>query len=129
MDPPADHRRRAVGVVEEAPQPVLRAIMESGETWDDPSEDLLFILLEDIRDKHELFLIVERVRDASGQTYMQVIREEDSTYRLEYRDGSADRHFFAVTADMREAHNVLTKWSFELPGWDSAMPWQRLEPD
>jgi len=36
--------------MEEATQPVLRAIMESGDTWDDPSEDLLFILLEDIRD-------------------------------------------------------------------------------
>jgi hypothetical protein len=70
--------------VGEATQPVLRAIMESGETWDDPSEDLLFILLEDIRDKHELFVIVERVRDASGQTYMQVIRNEESTYTLEY---------------------------------------------
>jgi len=116
--------------MEESTQPVLRAIMESGDTWDDPSEDLLFILLEDIRDKHELFLIVERVRDTSGQTYMQVIREEFSTYRLEYRDGSADRHFFAVTADMREAHDVLTKWSFELPGWDTAIRWQLLRlPD
>ncbi len=100
--------------------------MESGETWDDPSEDLLFILMEDLRDKHELFLIVERVRDASGQTYMQVIRTEDSKYRLEYRHGSADHHFFAVTADMRQAHDVLTKWSFELPGWDTAMQWQPL---
>ena len=109
--------------------PELRAIMESGERWDDPSEDLLFILLEDIRDKHELFLIVERVRDASGQTYMQVIRDDDSKYRLEYREGSADCHFFAVTADMREAHDVLTKWSFELPGWDTAMPWQPLESE
>ena len=114
--------------MEGATQPVLRAIMESGETWDDPSEDLLLILLEDIRDKDELFMIVERVRDASGQTYMQVIREDDATYRVEYRDGSADRHFFAVTADLREAHAVLTTWSFELPGWDTAMQWQPLEP-
>jgi hypothetical protein len=28
---------------------------------------------------------------------------------------------------MREAHDVLTKWSFELPGWDTAMQWQPLE--
>lgn len=101
--------------------------MESGETWDDPSEDLLFILLEDIRDQHELFLIVERTRDPSGQTYMQVIRTEDSKYQLEYRDGSADRHFFAITANMRDAHDVLTKWAFELPNWDTAMQWQPLK--
>lgn len=101
--------------------------MESGEIWDDPSEDLLFILLEDIRDKDELFLIVERVADASGQTYMQAIRTEDSRYRLEYRDGSPDRHFFAESTDMREAHDALTKWSFELPGWETAMPWQPLD--
>ena len=101
--------------------------MESGDKWDDPSEDLLFILLEDIRDKHELFMIVERVRDASGQTFIQAIRTEDAQYRLEYRDGSADRHFFAITADMREAHDILTKWSFELPGWDTAIKWQSLK--
>jgi hypothetical protein len=106
--------------------PVLRVTMESGAIWDDPSEDLLFILVEDIRDKDELFLIVERTADASGQTYMQAIRTEDSRYRLEYRDGSADRHFFAETADMREAHDVVTKWSFELPGWDTAVAWQPL---
>ncbi len=111
----------------ETQQPVLRAIMESGDKWDDPSEDLLFILLEDIRDKHELFMIVERVRDASGQTFIQAIRTEDAQYRLEYRDGSADRHFFAITADMREAHDILTKWSFELPGWDTAIKWQSLK--
>jgi hypothetical protein len=110
----------------ETESPVLRAIAESGEKWDDPSEDLLFILLEDIRDRHELFVIVERTRDASGQTFIQAIRTDDSKYRLEYRDGSADRHFFAVTADMRTAHEVLTKWSFELPGWDTAVEWQRL---
>jgi hypothetical protein len=105
----------------ETAQPVLRAIMESGETWDDPAKDLLFILLKDIRDKHELFVIVERVREASGQTFIQAIRTEDSKYRLEYRDGSTDRHFFAITAHMRKAHDVLTKWSFELPGWDTAI--------
>jgi hypothetical protein len=108
-------------------RPVLRAIMESGATWDDPSEDLLFILLEDIRDRHELFVIVERVADASGQTFIQAIRTKDSKYRLEYRDGSADRHFFAVTADMREAHDIFTKWCFELPGWKTAINWQRLD--
>ncbi len=55
------------------------------------------------------------------------VRTDDSKYRLEYRDGSADRHFFAVTADLREAHDLLTKWSFELPGWDTAVQWQPLE--
>jgi hypothetical protein len=101
--------------------------MESGVKWDDPSEDLLFILLEDIRDRRELYMIVERVRDTSGQTFMQAIRTDDSKYRLEYRDGAPDRHFYAVTADFRKAHDVLTKWSFELPGWDSAMKWRLLE--
>jgi hypothetical protein len=32
-----------------AAPPILRAIPEAGQTWDDPSEDLLFMLLEDIR--------------------------------------------------------------------------------
>jgi hypothetical protein len=106
--------------------PVLRAITESGETWDDPSEDLLFILLEDVSDENGLFVIVERRADTSRQTYMQVTRMEDSGFRSEYRHGSAVRHFFAVTPDMRVAHRVLTDWAFELPGREAALPWQPL---
>jgi hypothetical protein len=38
-----------------------------------------------------------RLGDASGQTYMQVLRLDDGSFLLEHRDGSAARHFRATT--------------------------------
>ena len=57
--------------------PILRAIPEMGQSWDDPSEDLLFMLLEDIESGQGAFLIVERTTDPSGQTYAQALRRDD----------------------------------------------------
>jgi hypothetical protein len=50
--------------------PVLRAQTEQGEQYDDPSEDLLFLLFEDLQQNQDYF-IVERVADTTGQTCMQ----------------------------------------------------------
>ena len=51
--------------------------MESGTTWEDPSENLLFELLADIERGDEQLLIIERLADPSGQTYVQVIQSRD----------------------------------------------------
>jgi hypothetical protein len=56
---------------------ILRALIESGERWDDPSEDLLFDLLSDIEAGEGSFLIVERAADVNGQTYSQALHLED----------------------------------------------------
>ena len=95
--------------------PVVRAILESGATWEDPSEDLLFMLLTDIEDGDETFVIVERPSDESGQTYAQVIRGDGGEWILERRDGDRDRHYRTTFEDLREAHATLTAWAFELP--------------
>jgi hypothetical protein len=100
--------------------------MESGEAWDDPSEDLLFELLGDIEDGEEEFLIVTRLRDASNQTYAQVIRNGDGSCLLERRDGSRDKHYSATLRDLRDTHRALTAWSFELAGWLDAAPWKHV---
>lgn len=88
---------------------------ESGAIWDDPSEDLLFELLSDIDRGDEAWFIVERVADASGQTYIQVIRNEQGRWTVERREGGADRHFGVTRADLRLAHETLTAWAFDLP--------------
>lgn len=101
--------------------------MESGETWDDPSEDLLFELLSDMERGGEQFLIVDRLADGTGQTFAQVLCTDAGTYRVEYREGGEDRHFQAATEDKRLVHDVICRWAFELPGWRDALPWQPLE--
>jgi hypothetical protein len=107
--------------------PILRAVSESGEAWDDPSEDLLFELLADVDHGKADFLIVERVSDPSGQTYAQSLRRDDGRYAVEWRDGSLERHYTTVAADMREAHALLTGWAFEIEGWDRGRAWSRLD--
>jgi hypothetical protein len=107
--------------------PTLRANAESGDTIEDPSEDALFQMFEDIEAGESSFLIVDRLADASGQTYAQTSRNPDGSYLVEYRDGGPDRHFGTVADDMRSAHLLLTGWAFDLPGWHSSARWERVE--
>ena len=72
---------------------VLRATSESGDVLDDPSEDALFTMFQDLEAGQGTFLIVESLADASGQTFVQAARGDDGTYVVEYRQGSADQHF------------------------------------
>jgi hypothetical protein len=108
---------------------ILRAITGSGETWDDPSEDLLFELLTDIEAGDDEFVIVERTTDPSGNTNAQVCRTADGLFQVEHRDGGPGEHFQAFTPDKRLAHSVLTAWSFDLPGWREGLPWEPLDLD
>ena len=99
-----------------ANDPILRACPEYGPSWDDPSEDLLFLLLQDIEAGEGTFLIVERIADPTQQTYAQAMLLEDGSYVLEHREGDSAHHYRTDVADMRAAHALLTGWAFELPG-------------
>ncbi|WP_273652770.1 hypothetical protein [Cellulomonas fimi] len=105
---------------------VLRARVEDGTTYDDPSEDALFLLFEDIESGDGTWLVVENLTDRSHQTYAQCARQDDGSYEVEHRAGSADRHFTTTVLDFRAAHEVVTAWAFDLPGWQD-LPWERLE--
>jgi hypothetical protein len=103
--------------------PILRASTESGATWDDPSEDLLFELLSDVERGDERFIVVERLGDPTGQTYAQSIRNDDGSYLVERREGHRDAHFQHTASTIREAHSLLTAWAYELPGLDGQVDW------
>ena len=105
-------------------EPVLRATAESGDGIDDPSEDALFMMFEDIEAGKGTFLIVDSLQDGSGQTYAQTSRNDDGTYVVEYREGGPDRHFATVAADMRSAHALVTGWAFRLPRWGESVTWR-----
>jgi len=92
----------------------FRAVMENGDTYDDPSEDVLLLLLEDLAEGDGSWVIVEKVVDASGQTYAQAIRLSDGSFQVERRRGSADTHEVAPAQPLREAHELLTRWAFAL---------------
>jgi hypothetical protein len=102
-------------------EPTLRAVTESGATWDDPSEDLLHELLSDLERGEESFFAVRRLGVA--EVYMQVLFQDDRQYLVEHRDGGASSHFEATSSNKRVVHEVLFKWAFELPGWRELLDW------
>lgn len=101
----------------------FRATAECGDTIDDPSEDALFMLFEDVEGGGSSHLILDDLRDPSGQTYAQTSRNEDGSYVVEYRAGSPDQHFGTTAPDMRAAHAILAGWAFDLPGWRDSVAW------
>ncbi|WP_067821355.1 hypothetical protein [Actinomadura kijaniata] len=102
----------------------LRATTETGEIYDDPSEDLLFMLFEDIANGDEDFFIVERT-EGGGQTYFQVAGGGRG-FVLEYRDGGPDRHFGTECDDLQCAHRVVTGWALELDEWRNGLAWKQI---
>jgi hypothetical protein len=113
---------RCVGQCAHMSAPILRALMDSGTVWDDPSEDLLFELLSDVQRGDETYFIVEQLADESGQTFIQVMHDGQH-WIVERREGGADQHFRIALTHLRQAHEALTTWSFGLPLVPAAGAW------
>ncbi|MFE9335115.1 hypothetical protein [Streptomyces sp. NPDC006925] len=110
-------------------QPVLRAIEDDGRAVDDPSEEVLHDLLADMNLRHR-FVILERLDlEPVDQHYMQVYLNDDMSYQVEYREGSADKHFQAHVPRPHEMigpapiAKVMIDWAYDRGGWREAMPW------
>ncbi|WP_076681155.1 hypothetical protein [Microbacterium sp. RU33B] len=104
----------------------LRATTDAGESYEDPSEDVLFEIVHDVEVGNSEWVIVERVADASRQTYIQTIRNRDGSYAVEYREGDPKDHFVAQAESFRDAHALLAGWAFDTPGWAEGREWSRL---
>ncbi|WP_051366709.1 hypothetical protein [Hamadaea tsunoensis] len=104
--------------------PTLRATEASGDSWDDPEPDKLASLVRDL-DEANRFLILERHDGPSlWQFYMQIYRNDDGSYAVEYRAGGPDSHFRAGVPTAERAAQVLTAWAADEPGWRDLLPWQ-----
>jgi uncharacterized protein YfbU (UPF0304 family) len=101
----------------------LRAETARGTAYDAPSGTLLLRLLDELGPGNQ-YLIVDRLDAPNAEHYMQVYREIDGTFALEYREGAADRHFEAVAVDLWQVHEVLTAWAADAPGWREAFDWR-----
>ena len=108
-------------------RPALQAKPENGPPVDDPSEDQLRLLLEDLEHGKGSFFIVERTSGSGGQTYVQALREDDGRYLVEYRAGGHQQHFGTEVADLPAAHRLITGWASERPGWKDGHTWTPVE--
>lgn len=106
----------------------LRAETAQGTAYDAPSSVLLLQLLGELGPGNQ-YLIVDRLDAPDTGHYMQVYRETDGTFAVEYREGAADQHFEAVAVDLRQVHEVLTAWAADAPGWRDAFDWRHWPAD
>lgn len=92
--------------------PILRATTESDEAYDDPSEDLLFMLMENIAAGEYLWVVVSAPQAEAH--YAQAIRLESGLFQVERRRGTPETHETRSDLDMRQAHRLLTTWAYDL---------------
>jgi hypothetical protein len=103
-----------------ATPPILRLQTESGDSRADPSEDAMFMFMEDLGPGNA-WLEVVRIGDRAGDA-VRVIRDEElECFDIDVRQGSSRRRSRGLA--FRVAHEVLTGWAFDLPDWDGRVPW------
>jgi hypothetical protein len=102
----------------------LRVETACGASYDAPSGALLLRLLGELGPGNQ-FLIVDRLDAPNAEHYMQIYREADGMFTVEYREGAADRHFETVAADLRTAFTVLAGWAAGTPGWRESCSWRQ----
>ena len=97
--------------------PELIAEPESGPSMHDHSEADLYAYLEDIEAGNGTFLVVARAAGPNDQRYAQVLRNEDGSYVVEYRDGDSRHHYGTTVFALQTAHTLLSGWAFDRPDW------------
>lgn len=103
--------------------PGLRAETARGEAYDAPTDAVLFRLLDELGPGNQ-YLIVDRTDATDRQHYMQVYREDDGTFAIEYRDGAPERHFETLTEDVGQVRDALSGWAAGATGWRDTLPWR-----
>jgi hypothetical protein len=88
-------------------EPILRATGAASEIYDDPSEDALYMLMEDLRSPG-FFVRVERLDPERGGEWAKVTLNESGLYEFE-----SSGHIKYVSS-LREIHDFLTRWAFDL---------------
>src|SRR5262245_28185584 len=82
---------------------------ENGAHIDDPSEDALYMLIDDLNDTDNTFVIV-KPDDESLPWWASVTRREEGGFEVVRRDASRDEHEVAVEVDIDRIAADLTIW-------------------
>ncbi|WP_433577598.1 hypothetical protein [Nocardia brasiliensis] len=69
------------------------------------------------------YLVVER----DDQVYMQTYREKTGAFTLEYRDGSAEKHFGTTVLDAATVSALIWDWATDNRDRMQTLPWSRVE--
>lgn len=82
---------------------------ENGDHMDDPSEDGLYMLIEDLNDADNTFLTINPA-DTNLPWWATVAREEESGFEIVRRDPSRNEHEVTLDTDIGRIAADLTIW-------------------
>jgi hypothetical protein len=82
---------------------------EDGGHWDDPSEDLLFELIDELNRTDNTFVIIEPDGE-SADWFASVSLLQEGTYEMEWRDIARRDHELTVETDRGHIAKQLTRW-------------------
>jgi len=99
---------RAPGIIALVDEPILRARDAAGEVYDDPSEDALYMFMEDLQPQASS-LRVERLEEGRHGEWALVTLNEHGLYEFE-----TEQHIHYVSS-LGNVHQLLTRWAFDLP--------------
>jgi hypothetical protein len=88
-------------------EPILRAKCPDGEVYDDPSEDALYMFMEDLEASGSP-LLIDRLEEGREDEWALVRLMESGLYEFE-----SDRHVHYVSG-FASVHEFLTRWAFDL---------------
>ncbi|WP_067531795.1 hypothetical protein [Nocardia crassostreae] len=66
------------------------------------------------------------IADRGDEVYIQTYRHDDGHYDLEYRDGSADRHFTIAVRDAELVADLIWEWTSGDRSRFDTLDWERL---
>ncbi|MFF4529852.1 DUF6891 domain-containing protein [Streptomyces sp. NPDC001407] len=101
---------------------------ESGEVRSGIGAEELGRLIGRLGADGDRFVVAERTADESGgDHYLQTWHEGAGPYEVEYREGSAERHFGVRMASADEVAAVFVAWARGTEGWSEGYAWERVE--
>jgi hypothetical protein len=110
----------------------MQAVTGDGEVWEEPSEDLLYMLLTDlVEDRGGHFDIIRF--DPAESTFE--VSFDGSQFRVIRKDSDAVASSVATSVELHEIHAACTRWAFKIDaaraeqfrsgwsGFDGSLSW------
>ncbi|WP_449478598.1 hypothetical protein [Streptomyces abikoensis] len=108
---------------------------ESGEVRSHVTAERLAEIIAGLGEEGDRFAVVERTEAAErdrggdgggGDHYIQTWHEGDGPYEVEYREGTAERHFGVRMESAAEVTAVFVAWARDEEGWADGYAWERV---
>jgi len=90
----------------------------------DPTPQQIKAAIESITLEGERFIILDK--EPSGMTHMQALLEDDSSWTLEFQDGSLEEHFQAAGLSRERVTEMFLAFTGGNEIWRSSVKWERI---